>query len=219
MSNYPLPPGNPPGATPEEIALLNEMRRQGLTHGQVLAALNMPDTETRILSDGRMMQEVPIAEPQPWLQIGNDVAWVVSDRNVQFVGGANSANQEVIDNFTWQFRSSVFALVGSVKDDDFTAAENIGLEWWQVQGLSNPLDAFTIQFYTTSNRNFQTTPVPGSMVLGSARWPRYLGRPTWSMKGGSSLNVRVTPLFNNLTITIGVWVVETVTASNMQSIA
>lgn len=215
--NLPIPPGNPYPVSPDEVKLLNYLRVRSLFADQAIAAMELPDTETRMVGQVPY-QEVPIADPQPWLAVANDTAWMLSDRTIQFIGGGATANTEVQGNFSWMYDTAVYALVGTVRDTNFTPAANQSV-WWERHGLADPLDAFLVQFTTTSNRNWQTAPVPASMVLGDARRPRFLGRPCWRMPGGSSLIVKVTPLFNNLTITLGTWVVETVSGSNIQSLS
>ncbi len=187
--------------SPHEMAMFRQLAAKAQASGQMvgpdmLATLTPPDTERRILS-GVPYEEVPIAQPVPWLPVAKDIAWGLNDRVVTFTD--SNINVEAITNLGFDIPSVVYALTASVRSTNGTPLPGT---------LGNVRDAFRIQFELSQGRKWQTSNAMGSAILGSAERPRMLGRPGWRFNNGATMLVKVTPLIGNLQIDIVLWTLE-----------
>lgn len=193
----------------KQLAAANEAAHQAGQLTQVLgphmlASLNPPDTDQRILA-GVPFKEIPLADPMPWMPCGTDIAWGLNDRVLTFTNQA--INVEVPQQIGFDLPSVTYALTAAVRTTDGNAIPGT---------FGNVLDTFRIQFvWSGSNRRWQTIAALGSTVLGSGSWPRLLGRPGWRFTKGSNLIVNFTPLVANLQVDIVLWVVETSGPGNL----
>ena len=210
MSN--IPTQNPLHITQDELRLLNYLRVRELSSGQAIAALETPDTATRLVQ-GVPYQEVPVAEPMPWMPVSNDIAWGLNDRTTRFT--APTANVESQNTMGFDLPSVVYAITATVRQTTFVPAGNT-FNFWESQGFASPLDTFQIQFALSQGRTWQTTNAPASTICGSAERPRFLGRTGWRFGQGAVLVVKITPLLANLTIDVVLWAVEEVGGSNIR---
>ena len=207
-----IPTQNPYPISGDELNLLNYLRARNLSAGKAVAALEVPDTESRIVQ-GVPYQEVPVAEPMPWMPVANDIAWGLNDRTTTFTGA--TANVETPNTMGFDLPSVVYAITATVRQSTFEPQGNF-FNFWEGNGFASPLDTFRVQFGLSQGRNWQTTNAPGSTICGSAERPRFLGRSAWRLGEGAVLLVKVTPLLANLNIDIVLWAVEFTGGSNIR---
>lgn len=200
------------GLTPIEAMqfqqLQNKFAVMQLQGGQGVATLNPPNDGSRVGPGGVTYEEVPMAEPRPWMPIDTNIAWMLNDRVVSLTAGTINVEQPI--NISFDLDTRVYALTASCYSTAGAAVP--------ATGFPDSLSMFRVQFKMAQGRQFQTTSAPGITVLGTGQRPRYLGRPAWRFQGGSTLVVNVTPLAANLQIDIVLYAVEIASGNNISQI-
>ena len=160
------------------------------------ASLNPPDMQS-VMAGGA--KRTPIQYPQPPVPTSPNVGIQPRDRPIDDLVnvGANVATP-----LTTQFDipSCVYAITASAVRTDGTAFPTSCLD---------PRDAFQIRIeYTGTGDQFVTNTVLGSTICGTASQPRFIGGVGWLVNRGTSLMTTVTPLFENLRISVVYWTCE-----------
>ena len=195
--------------TPQEQQYLAQLEQKVLmmesrVNSGMMATLTPPSTERRI-QDEVPFEEVPVKDPMPWLPVTpGDIAWSVNDRVLTLTNGA--INTQAVQRLGFDTPSAVYAITAAVRTTDGAAIPG---------SFGSVLDTFQIQFRMTNPRLWQTNPVSGSTVCGTAERPRFLGRPCWRMNTGSVLIANITPLMANLNVDLNIWVLETIGCTNI----
>jgi len=168
------------------------------------ATINPVTGADQLMRMGIPFEEVPVFEPIPWLPVAKDIAWGLSDRVVTLTNGV--INTQVSTPLGFDFYTVAYALSAAVRNTAGNALPG---------SFGSPLDSFRVQFVTTGNYNFQTADAMGSALVGTAAFPRKLGRCCWRFNGGAQLRVLITPLMANLQVDVIVWTVQTTIGSNI----
>jgi len=138
-----------------------------------------------------------VAEPAPLLPAEGFTPGL-NDRVISIVNG--NAGTTAIPTIAFDLDSAIYALTAAVYDTSGAA--------FPPTNVANPLDTFTVQFKLAQGRQYQDNAALGSVVLGDAKYPRYLGMPAWRFPGGTVMQVLITPLFANLRIDLSLWAIE-----------
>lgn len=198
----------------QEWLYLQNLQQRAIAAGQLpqqvalpgpgmAATLNPPNTTQRLIN-GVPFDMVRLGDPIAWLPFSPSIAWMSLDNVANITN--ETANTSIPVRLSFDVPTVIYKIAAAVRN---TAGAAIGGQF------GNVLDTFTIQVSLTgSGRLFQTTPVSGSTICGTAEFPRILDIP-WRFDPGATLQVSLTPLIANLLVDVVFYAVQLPGATNI----
>jgi|GEM_PF-5644692 len=203
---------------PQQMQMLQQLYEEGVRAGQIhtpgsAPASGAPGPQASLNTPNRYSQwaaateiaNIDLSRPVPRLPNGPTLGLTLNDRVLSF----SNLVVNVGTTLTMGFETTTIAY--AVTAGVFTTAA-LGTAV-QASG-TNLNNMFRVQFERTNAYRFQTAPVLGGSVLGTAQQPRWLTGPCWEFVNASVLAVTVTPLVADIQVDVCMWTLEVVGPGN-----